>query len=134
MPAPEDKSEIFDFLVEHGRPQRLTDIIEAVFEYGKASSRFPSVFEGLMGTLREDGRFQAVGKQTWTLPVLIPQEVLQVPESLLPETLDPTLLSDPEADAELRMKGWRITWRSGCMTHGMRTSVVSMKSNCPPSS
>ena len=103
--SPEDKNEVFDFLVEHGRPQRLTDIIEAVFEYSKNSPHFPSVFEGLMAALREDGRFQAVGLQTWALPALVPQEVLQVPESLLPETLDPTLLSDPEADAELEDEG-----------------------------
>jgi len=103
--SPEDKSEVFDFLVEHGRPQKLTDIIEAVFEYGKASPRFPSVFEGLMAAMQEDPRYQAVGKQTWALPSLVPQEVLQVPESLLPETLDPSLLPDPEADAELEDEG-----------------------------
>ena len=130
--SPEDKNEVFDFLVEHGRPQRLTDIIEAVFEYSKNSPHFPSVFEGLMAALREDGRFQAVGLQTWALPALVPQEVLQVPESLLPETLDPTLLLRSGADAELRRRSGEISWHSGCMTRAMRTSVVSMKSSYRP--
>jgi len=101
----EDRNEIFDFLLEHGRAQRLTDLIEAIFEYSKNSPHFPTVFEGLTAALHEDTRFQAVGLQTWALPALVPQEVLQVPDSLLPETLDPTLVSDPEADAELEDEG-----------------------------
>ncbi len=101
----EDLSEIHDFLVEHGRPQKLSDLIEAVFEYSPSSPRYPSVFSGLMAALLQDPRQQLVGQQTWTLPELIPQEVLQVPESLLPELLDPTLLTDPETDAELEDEG-----------------------------
>ena len=101
----EDLSEIFDFLVEHGRPQKLSDIIEAVFEYGQASPRYAQVFEGLSTALQSDARLQLVGQQTWSLPALVPQEVLQVPESLLPEVMDPSLLSDPETDAELEDDG-----------------------------
>lgn len=101
----DDLNEIFDFTVEHGRPEKLSDLIEAVLEYGKSSPRYQSIFDGLMAALQEDPRFQLVGQQTWTLPALIPQEVLQVPESLLPETLDPSLLADPEADAELEDEG-----------------------------
>jgi len=101
----EDLSEIFDFLVEHGRPQKLTDIIEAVFEYSPGTPRFQQVYEGLAAALLADPRLQLVGRQTWALPALIPQEVLQVPESLLPEILDPSLLSDPETDAELEDEG-----------------------------
>ncbi|MHB9107845.1 MAG: hypothetical protein ACYDCO_12380 [Armatimonadota bacterium] len=101
----EDLSEIFDFLVEHGRPQKLTDIVEAVFEYGAASPRFQQVYEGLSAAMQADPRLQLVGMQTWSLPALIPQEVLQVPESLLPEILDPSLLTDPETDAELEDEG-----------------------------
>lgn len=103
--ADEDISEIYDFLVEHGRPQKLSDIIEAVFEYGAASPRFPSVYEGLMAALQVDPRLQLVGRQTWTLPALVPQDVLQVPESLLPEIIDPAQLVDPETDAELEDEG-----------------------------
>lgn len=103
--SPEDLNEIFDFMIEQNRPQKLSDTIEAVLEYGKASPRYQPVFEGLMDALRADSRFQLVGRQTWTLPALIPQEVLQVPEALLPETLDPTLLPDPETDAELEDEG-----------------------------
>jgi len=101
----EDLSEIFDFLVEHGRPQKLTDIVEAVFEYGSASPRFQQVYEGLTAAMQADPRLQLVGQQTWSLPALIPQEVLQVPESLLPEILDPLQLADPETDAELEDEG-----------------------------
>jgi len=101
----EDLSEVHDFLVEHGRPQKLSDLIEAVFEYSPSSPRFQQVFDGLMAALQLDPRLQMVGQQTWSLPALIPQEVLQVPESLLPEVLDPTLLPDPETDAELEDEG-----------------------------
>ncbi len=103
--ATEDLNEIFDFLVEHGRPQQLPDVIEAVFEYSKISPRYPAVYEALMPALQADARFQLVGKHTWTLPSLIPQEMLQVPESLLPELLDPATLDDPETDAELEDEG-----------------------------
>jgi hypothetical protein len=58
-----------------------------------------------MGALQGDPRFQLVGRQTWTLPALIPQEVLQVPESLLPEALDASIYPDPETDAELEDEG-----------------------------
>ncbi len=105
MASPEDLNEIFDYMVEHDRPQKLTELIEAVLEYGKASPRFMMIYDGLMDALREDPRFQLVGAQTWTLPALIPQEVMQVPESLLPETVDPSFFSDPEADAELEDEG-----------------------------
>jgi predicted protein tyrosine phosphatase len=104
-PAEEDLSEIFDFVVEHDRPQKLSDLIEGVLEYGRSSSRYASIYEGLTAALQGDPRFQLVGRQTWTLPALIPQEVLQVPESLLPEALDPSLLTDPETDAELEDEG-----------------------------
>ncbi len=103
--SPEDLNEIFDFLVEHGRPQKLSELVETIFEYSKASSRYQSVYDGLAGTLVDDPRFQLVGQQTWALPALVPTEVLQVPESLLPETLDATLLTDPETDAELEDEG-----------------------------
>ncbi len=105
VPAAEDLGEIFDFVVEHDRPQKLSDLIEGVLEYGKASPRYPSLYEGLMGALQGDPRFQLVGRQTWTLPALIPQEVLQVPESLLPEALDASIYPDPETDAELEDEG-----------------------------
>ena len=101
----EDLREIEDYLVEHGRPQKISDLIEAVFEYSPTSPRYPAVHSSLMEALQADPRFQLVGQQTWTLPMLIPQEVLQVPESLLPEALDPTLLTDPETDAELEDEG-----------------------------
>jgi len=101
----EDLGEIFDFLVEHGRPQKLTDVVEAVFEYSPGSPRFQQVYEGLTAAMLADPRLQLVGRQTWALPTLIPQEVLQVPESLLPEILDPSLLTDPETDAELEDEG-----------------------------
>lgn len=101
----EDLGEIFDFLVEHGRPQKLSDIIEAVFEYSASSPRFQQVFEGLTAALQADPRLQLVGRQTWALPALVPQEVLQVPEVLLPEVMDPSALIDPETDAELEDEG-----------------------------
>jgi hypothetical protein len=105
VPAPEDLGEIFDFVVEHDRPQKLSDLIEGVLEYGKASLRYPSLYEGLQTALQADPRFQLVGRQTWTLPALIQQDVLQVPESLLPEALDAALFTDPETDAELEDEG-----------------------------
>ena len=101
----EDLNEIFDNLVEHEQPEKLSDLVEAVLEYGRGASRYPSVFEGLILALTADERFQLVGQQTWTLPALVPQEVRQVPEALLPQTLDPTLLPDPETDAELEDEG-----------------------------
>ncbi|MHB9026494.1 MAG: hypothetical protein ACYC7E_20355 [Armatimonadota bacterium] len=101
----EDMNEVYDFVVEHSRPQKLSDIIETVLEYSRTSPRYESVFTGMSDGLQGDPRFQLVGQQTWTLPVLIPQEVLQVPEALLPETLDPSLLPDPETDAELEDEG-----------------------------
>ncbi|HEX2952282.1 MAG TPA: hypothetical protein VHV83_22345 [Armatimonadota bacterium] len=103
--TPEDLNEIFDFMVEHERPEKLSDLIEAVLEYGRHSPRYESVYTGLNEALQTDDRFQLVGQQTWTLPALIPQEVKQVPEALLPETLDPSLLPDPETDAELEDEG-----------------------------
>jgi hypothetical protein len=103
--SPEDLNEIFDYMVEHERAELLSDLIEAVLEYGKSSPRYPSIFEGLMAALQVDDRFQLVGQQTWSLPTLVPQEVQQVPEALLPETLDPSLLPDPETDAELEDEG-----------------------------
>ena len=105
LATPEDLNEIFDFMVEHEHPEKLSDLIEAVMEYGRNSPRYQSVFEGLMEALQADDRYQLVGQQTWTLPALIPQQVQQVPEALLPETLDPTLLPDPETDAELEDEG-----------------------------
>jgi len=103
--SPEDLNELFDFMVEHNRPSKLSDLIEAVLEYGRHSARYPAVYDGMMAALVGDPRFQLVGQQTWTLPAIIPQEVMQVPEALLPETLDPTLLPDPETDAELEDEG-----------------------------
>jgi len=105
VPAPEDLSEIFDFVVEHDRPQKLSDLIEGVLEYGKASPRYASLSEGLLAALQGDSRFQLVGRQTWTLPALIPQAVLQVPESLMPESVDAGTFTDPETDAELEDEG-----------------------------
>lgn len=105
MTTPEDLNEIFDFLVEHGRSQKLSDLVETVFEYSKVSSRYQQVYDGLFQALNEDSRFQLVGQQTWTLPALVPTEVLQVSESLLPESMDPSLLPDPETDAELEDEG-----------------------------
>ena len=103
--TPEDLNGIFDYIVEHGQPEKLSDLIEAVLEYGKSSPRYQSVFTGLMGALQADNRYQLVGQQTWAIPALISQEVQQVPETLLPETLDPSLLPDPETDAELEDEG-----------------------------
>ena len=105
MVSHDDLNEIEDFLVEHGHPQKLSDLIEAVFEYSPTSPRYPSIYTALMEALRADARYQLVGVQTWTLPGLIPQDVLQVPDTLLPELLDPTLLTDPETDAELEDEG-----------------------------
>lgn len=101
----EDLNEVFDHMAEHARPEKLSDLIESVLEYGRSSPRYQSVFEGMSEALQGDDRFQLVGQQTWTLPALIPQEVQQVPEALLPETLDPSLLPDPETDAELEDEG-----------------------------
>jgi hypothetical protein len=103
--TPDDLAELYDFLVEHGRPQKLSDLVEAVLEYGKASPRYQSVYEGLTAALEGDSRYQLVGRQTWALPALIPQEVLQVPEALLPEAVDSSGLPDPETDAELEDEG-----------------------------
>jgi hypothetical protein len=101
----DDLTEVIDHMIESGGPMRLSEIIETVLEYSPASSRYPSIYEGLTTALAADGRFQLVGQQTWTIPSLIPQEVMRVPDSLLPETLDPTLLTDPETDAELTDEG-----------------------------
>jgi hypothetical protein len=103
--SPDDLNEVFDYMVEHERSEKLSDLVEAVLEYGKSSPRYQSVYNGLMDALQADSRYQLVGRQTWTLPALVPQEVQQVPEALLPETLDPTLLPDPETDAELEDEG-----------------------------
>jgi len=101
----EDLHEIHEYMAEHEQPEKLSDLVEAVLDYSRSSSRYPSVFDGLMAALATDDRFQLVGQQTWTLPDAIPQDALQVPEALLPETLDPSLLPDPEADAELEDEG-----------------------------
>jgi len=98
-------NEIEDSLSEHEHPQKLSDMIEAVFEYSPTSPRYASISTALMESLKADARFQLVGLQTWTLPSLIPPDVLQVPDTLLPEVLDPTLLTDPETDAELEDEG-----------------------------
>lgn len=103
--TPDDINEIFDYVLEHERPEMLSDLIEAVLEYGPSSPRYHSVYDGLFAALQADERFQLVGQQTWTLPALVPQEVQQVPEALLPDTLDPSLLPDPETDAELEDEG-----------------------------
>ena len=105
LASQEDLDEMFDYMIEHNRPEKLSDLIEAVLEYGRTSPRYQSVFTGLMEALPGDERYQLVGKQTWALPSLIPQEVQQVPETLLPDTLDPSLLTDPETDAELVDEG-----------------------------
>lgn len=101
----EDLNEIYDYLVEHGRAEKLSDLIEAVLEFGRTSSRFTSVSDSLLVALTEDDRFQQVGVQTWIIPALIPAEVNEVPAELQPEFLDPTLLPDPETDAELEDEG-----------------------------
>ncbi|MHB9131362.1 MAG: hypothetical protein ACYDBB_09770 [Armatimonadota bacterium] len=105
LASEEDLNEVFDFMIEHMQPGKLSDLIETVLEYSRSSARYQSVFEGLMIAMQENPRFQLVGRQTWTLPAFIPQEVMQVPETLLPETLDPALQTDPETDAELEDEG-----------------------------
>ncbi len=101
----EDLTEIHDYLVEHGRAEKLSDLIEAVLEYSRTSPRYQSVSDSLLVAITEDERFQQVGVQTWILPAMVPAEVNEVPAALQPEFLDPALLPDPETDAELEDEG-----------------------------
>jgi DNA-directed RNA polymerase delta subunit len=99
--TPGDIQEIYDFIAESGNPQKLSDIVVAVMEYSKNNQYYTMVYDGIAEGLREDTNFQLVGKQTWTLPSMIPQEVMEVPEQLLTESVDTSSFVDPETDVEL---------------------------------
>ena len=103
--TPGDIQETYDFIAESGCPQKLSDIVVAVLEYSKTNQYYKMVYDGVADALREDTNFQLVGKQTWTLPAMIPQEVMEVPEQLLTESVDTSSFIDPETDVELSDEG-----------------------------
>ena len=101
----DDLKEIHDYMSEHAHPEKVSDLIETVLEYSKVSPRYDSVYHGIDEAIRMDERFVLVGNQTFALPDYIPTSVQQVPEALLPESLDISLFVDPETDAELNDEG-----------------------------
>ena len=101
----EDMAEINDYCLETQSAERLTDIITHVLEYGEDNPRFKSIYETLLEEMSLDKRFERVGEETFALQGLIPEEVTQVPDELLPAFVDSSLYSDPEADIELVDEG-----------------------------
>lgn len=103
--SPEDLNEINDYMSEHEHPEKLSDLVETVLEYARTSPRFESVYLGIEGAIKLDERFVLVGNQTFALPDSIPTAVQQVPEALLPESIDTSAMAEVETDAELNDEG-----------------------------
>ncbi|KPJ64689.1 hypothetical protein AMK68_00920 [candidate division KD3-62 bacterium DG_56] len=103
MPA--DLDEIFGLMEENLRPYNVAELAELIFEVSPGAKGYRKAAKALNDALAAEERFEKIGQNSWSLPQLMPDEIWELPPSLMVMRLDPSRLEDPEADAELSDDG-----------------------------
>ncbi|MCS7223680.1 MAG: DUF4777 domain-containing protein [Armatimonadetes bacterium] len=81
-----DKRELIEWLKRQPQPATLDQILEQVLEIVPGDPEYDGGRQALETELRSDDLFAFLGDSYWCLKEAIPQEVQQVPPSLIPET------------------------------------------------
>ena len=101
-----DKEEMIAMIMDKGSAS-AEEMIEAVLEIGSDESAFPGTLANLNEALQGDERIMWVGGTTWSMVVTFPDEVQEIPASLV---VPPTpIFETPEGDVydqELEIDGF----------------------------
>jgi hypothetical protein len=102
-----DLEQVINYMNEDLRSFRLTELCQEVLESFPGSRTFAAVREALEERLRSDPRVIWVGTERYRLDGTLPDEIVQVPEGLIPEE---RVYADADAgivDEVLPVERWR---------------------------